>query len=132
MKYKLKNIIDYFDIKNKSKIIYSNRMIYFYFYLENVCHSQILFNIKNTNLYDILYIVENITYFVNEIYKNLNERNSILKKLINYDNTINFSLNILLSFNATTLKTQIKIFKYNLFILKKFCCMKTKMFQSFY
>ena len=35
---------------------------------------------NNTNFYDTLHIVENVIYFVNEIYKNSNKRNTILKK----------------------------------------------------
>ena len=36
---------------------------------------------NNTNFYNILHIVENIIYFVNKIYKNLNEQNMIQKKI---------------------------------------------------
>ena len=77
MKYKLKNNIDYFKIKDESKIMRCNYMMYTYFRIENVCQFQILLNMNNTNFHDILRIVENIIYFVNEIYKNLNKRNMI-------------------------------------------------------
>ena len=77
MKYKLKDNVDHFKVKDESKITRRNRMMYAYFYIESIYQSQILSNMNNTNFYDILYIVENIIYFVNEIYKDLNERNMI-------------------------------------------------------
>ena len=77
MKYKLKDNVDYFEIKDEPKITRCNYMMYAYFRIENVCQSQILLNMNNTNFHDILHIVENIIHFVNEIYKNLNERNMI-------------------------------------------------------
>ena len=81
MKYKLKNNVDHFKIKNESKVTRRNHMMYAYFRIEDVCQFQILLNINNTNFHDILHIVENIIHFVNEIYKNLNERNTIQKKI---------------------------------------------------
>ena len=36
---------------------------------------------NSMNFYNILHIVENIIYFINEIYKNSNERNMIQKKI---------------------------------------------------
>ena len=81
MKYKLKGNVDHFKIKNESKVTRCNYMMYTYFHIENVCQSQTLSNINNTNFHDILHIVENIIHFVNEIYKNLNERNTIQKKI---------------------------------------------------
>ena len=77
MKYKLKDNIDYFEVKNEPKVTHRNRMMYTYFRIENVCQFQILSNMNNTNFHDILYIVENIIHFVNKIYKNSNERNTI-------------------------------------------------------
>ena len=73
----MKDNIDYFEIKDKSKVTRRNRMIYAYFRIENVYQSEILSNMNNTNFHDILHIVENIIHFVNEIYKNLNKRNTI-------------------------------------------------------
>ena len=81
MKYKLKNNVDHFEVKNESKVTRCNRMMYAYFRIENVYQFQILSNMNNTNFHDILHIVENIIHFVNEIYKNLNERNTIQKKI---------------------------------------------------
>ena len=80
MKYKLKNNVDHFKVKNKLKITRRNYMMYVYFRIKNVCQFQILSNMNNTNFHDILYIVENIIHFVNKIYKNLNEQNMIQKK----------------------------------------------------
>ena len=77
MKYKLKNNVDHFKIKNESKITRRNHMMYMYSRIENVCQFQSLLNINNTNFHDILHIVENIIHFINKIYKNLNERNTI-------------------------------------------------------
>ena len=77
MKYKLKDNVDHFEIKNESKITRRNRIMYTYFRIENVCQFQILLNMNNTNFYDILHIIENIIHFVNKIYKNSNERNTI-------------------------------------------------------
>ena len=81
MKYKLKNNINHFEMKNKSKVTCRNCMMYAYFHIENVYRFQILSNMNNTNFHDILHIVENIIHFVNKIYKNLNERNIIQKKI---------------------------------------------------
>ena len=81
MKYKLKDNVDHFEIKNESKVTRRNRMMYAYFRIKNVCQFQILSNMNNTNFYDILHIVENIIHFVNKIYKNSNERNTIQKKI---------------------------------------------------
>ena len=81
MKYKLKNNVDYFEIKNESKIMCYNYIMYAYFRIEDVYQSQTLSNINNMNFYDILHIVENIIHFINKIYKNLNKRNIILKKI---------------------------------------------------
>ena len=81
MKYKLKNNVDHFEIKDKSKVTRCNRMMYAYFRIENICQSQTLSNMNNTNFHDILHIVENIIHFINEIYKNSNERNMIQKKI---------------------------------------------------
>ena len=73
MKYKLKNNINYFEIKNKSEITRRNCMMYAYFRIENVYQFQILSNMNNTNFHNTLHIVENIIHFINEIYKNLNK-----------------------------------------------------------
>ena len=81
MKHKLKDNVDYFEIKDESKVTRCNRMMYAYFRIKNVCQFQILLNMNSTNFYDILHIVENIIHFVNEIYKNSNERNTIQKKI---------------------------------------------------
>ena len=81
MKYKLKDNADHFEIKDESKVTRRNRMMYAYFRIEGVCQFQILSNMNNTNFHDILHIVENIIHFVNEIYKNSNERNTIQKKI---------------------------------------------------
>ena len=77
MKYKLKDNVDYFKVKDKSEVTRRNCMMYAYFRIENICQFQILPNMNNTNLHDILYIVENIIHFVNETYKDSNERNTI-------------------------------------------------------
>ena len=81
MKYKLKVNVNHFEVKNESKVTRRNYIMYAYFRIENVCQSQILLNMNNTNFHDTLHIVENIIHFVNEIYKNLNERNTIQKKI---------------------------------------------------
>ena len=81
MKYKLKNNVDHFEVKDESKVMCRNHIMYAYFRIENVCQFQILLNMNSTNFYDILHIVENIIHFVNEIYKNSNERNMIQKKI---------------------------------------------------
>ena len=81
MKYKLKDNVDHFEVKNESKITRRNRMMYAYFRTEDVCQSQILSNMNSTNLHDILHIVENIIHFINKIYKNSNERNTTQKKI---------------------------------------------------
>ena len=77
MKYKLKDNVNHFEIKDKSKVTRRNYIMYAYFCIENVCQFQILSNINNTNFYDFLHIVKNIIHFINEIYKNSNERNTI-------------------------------------------------------
>ena len=81
MKYKLKSNVDHFEIKNESKVTRRNHMMYAYFHIENVCQFQILSNMNNTNFHDTLHIVENIIHFVNKIYKNSNEQNTIQKKI---------------------------------------------------
>ena len=81
MKYKLKNNVDHFEVKNESKVTRRNCMMYAYFRIENVCQFQILLNMNSMNFHDTLHIVENIIHFVNEIYKNSNERNTIQKKI---------------------------------------------------
>ena len=81
MKYKLKDNVDHFKVKNESKVTRCNYMMYAYFRIEDVCQFQIFLNMNNTNFHDILHIVENIIHFVNEIYKNLNERNTVQKKI---------------------------------------------------
>ena len=81
MKYKLKSNVDYFEIKDESKVTRRNRMMYAYSRIENVCQSQILSNMNSTNFHDILHTAENIIHFVNEIYKNSNERNTAQKKI---------------------------------------------------
>ena len=73
MKYKLKNNVDHFKIKDESKVTRRNRMIYAYFCIENVYEFKVLLNMNSTNSHNILHIVENIIYFVNETYKNLNK-----------------------------------------------------------
>ena len=81
MKYKLKNNVDHFEIKNKSKVTRCNCIMYAYFRIKNVCQFQNLLNINNTNFHDILHIVENIIHFINKIYKNSNKQNMIQKKI---------------------------------------------------
>ena len=81
MKYKLKNNVDHFEIKDESKVTRRNHMMYIYFRIENICQFQTLSNINNTNFHDTLHIVKNIIYFINKIYKNSNERNTIQKKI---------------------------------------------------
>ena len=73
----LKDNVVHFEVKDESKVTRYNYIMYAYFRIENVCQSQILLNMNNTNFYDILHIVENIIHFVNEIYKDSNERNTI-------------------------------------------------------
>ena len=77
MKYKLKDNVDHFKVKDESKITRRNHTMYTYFRIKDVCQSQILLNMNNINFHDILHVVENIIHFVNEIYKNLNKRNTI-------------------------------------------------------
>ena len=77
IKYKLKDNVNHFEVKNESKVTRRNCIIYAYFRIESVCQSQILLNMNNTNLHNILHIVENIIHFVNKIYKNSNEWNTI-------------------------------------------------------
>ena len=81
MKYKLKNNVDYFKIKNKLRITRRNHMMYAYSRIKNVYQSQILSNINNINFHDTLHIVENIIHFINKIFKNSNKRNMIQKKI---------------------------------------------------
>ena len=77
MKYKLKDNVNHFKVKNESKVTRCNCMMYAYSRIESVYQFQILSNMNNTNFHDTLHIVENIIHFVNEIYKNLNKRNMI-------------------------------------------------------
>ena len=81
MKYKLKDNVDHFEVKNESKVTRRNCMMYAYFYIEGVYQFQTLLNMNNTNSHDILHIVEDIIHFVNETYKNSNKRNTIQKKI---------------------------------------------------
>ena len=77
MKYKLKNNVDHFKVKDELKITRCNCMMYAYFRIESVCQSQTLLDMNNTNFHDILHIIENFIHFVNEIYKNSNKQNMI-------------------------------------------------------
>ena len=81
MKYKLKDNVNHFKIKDESKVTRRNHIMYAYFRIEDVCQFQILLNMNSTNSHDILHIIENIIHFVNKIYKNSNERNTIQKKI---------------------------------------------------
>ena len=81
MKYKLKDNVDHFEVKDESEVTRRNRMMYAYFRTEDVYQFQILSNMNNTNSHDTLHIVENIIHFVNEIYKNSDERNTTWKKI---------------------------------------------------
>ena len=76
MKYKLKDNVDHFEVKNESKVTRRNRMMYAYFRTEGVCQFQTLSNMNSTNSHNTLHIVENIIHFVNEIYKDSNKRNT--------------------------------------------------------
>ena len=81
MKYKLKNNVNHFEVKDESKITRCNYIMYAYSRIEDVYQSQILSNMNSTNFYDTLHIIKNIIHFINKTYKNPNERNTIQKKI---------------------------------------------------
>ena len=81
MKYKLEGNADHFEVKDEPEVTRRNRMMYAYSRTEGVCQSQTLPNMNSTNSHGTLHTAEDIIHFVNETYKDPDERNTAQKKI---------------------------------------------------